>query len=79
LKGTTLQIMEHMNGTRQIAIQPKGDGSTIPESVFIDDYLIDIDEGLHLMYLPKTRPILLWAKKFERSHLVKPVLLLHVM
>ena len=24
LKGTASQILEHMNGTRQIAIQPKG-------------------------------------------------------
>jgi hypothetical protein len=47
LKGTALQILEHMNGTRQIAIQPKGDGSTIPEPVFIDDYLINVvDEGV---------------------------------
>jgi hypothetical protein len=41
LTGTASQILEHMNGTRQIAIQPKGDGRTIPETVFVDDYLVN--------------------------------------
>ena len=44
LTGTASQILEHMNGTRQIAIQPKGDGKTIPGAVFIDDYLINVTD-----------------------------------
>ena len=44
LTGTVLQILEHMNGTRQIAFQPKGDGKTIPGAMFIDDYLINVTD-----------------------------------
>ena len=41
LRGTATAILTPMTGMKQIAIQPKGNGDSIPESSFIDEYLIE--------------------------------------
>ena len=41
LKGTAVAVLEPMTGMKQIGIQPKGDGSAIPDSTFIDEYLVE--------------------------------------
>lgn len=47
LRGTACAILEPMTGMKQIGIQPKGDGSVIPESTFVDAYLVEVkEEGL---------------------------------
>ena len=41
LYGTACAILEPMTGMKQIGIQPKGDGNSIPDSTFIDEYLVE--------------------------------------
>ena len=44
LRGTAASFHEPMVGMKQIAIQPQGDGQTIPESTYIDEYLVEVVE-----------------------------------
>ncbi len=38
---------ELLSGTTQYAIQPKGDGKTIPERYYVDDFLLEfVDDGI---------------------------------
>ncbi|NTV70145.1 MAG: hypothetical protein HGA71_08375 [Azonexaceae bacterium] len=47
LIGTANQLRETLFGTRQIGIQPMGDGKTIPDPYFVDVQTIEvIDAGL---------------------------------
>lgn len=47
IKGTAYQYYYRSNGNRLIGVQPRGDGNTMPEAVFIDDFsLIVIEDGL---------------------------------
>lgn len=41
ITGTATQMIYKTNGCRQICIQPKGDGNTVPEAYCIDDFTIE--------------------------------------
>ena len=46
LTGVVTNICERITGNIQAAIQPQGDGTSIPESYYIDDHVLEmIDEG----------------------------------
>lgn len=45
--GTATAILEPATGMNQICIQPRGEGTVIPEAMFIDEYSVKfVDEGL---------------------------------
>jgi hypothetical protein len=47
LTGIATFRSEQMSGTVQIAIVPQGDGSTIPEGHFVDDFMLEfVDDGV---------------------------------
>lgn len=47
LIGIVVHIAEPMTGMRQFAIQPEGDGSTIPDAYGVDENMLDfVDDGV---------------------------------
>lgn len=53
LQGTANQLRETLFGTRQIGIQPMGDGKVIPDPFFVDVQTIEVvDAGLSELACP---------------------------
>jgi hypothetical protein len=47
LRGTITQILTPAVGAKQLAIQARGNGETVPEALYVDEYLIKfIDNGV---------------------------------
>jgi hypothetical protein len=47
ITGTVTQIHEMLTGMNQVAIQPKGDGKTVPDALCIDEFIVKVlEEGI---------------------------------
>ena len=65
-RGTVTAILEPATGMKQIGIQPRGDGNTIPEMMFIDAFTVKFVEDGIVARLPKPS-----EPKFEFGQEVK--------
>ena len=57
LKGIVIQHLVPASGMHQLAIQPRGDGNTVPDAQFVDLAMLDyVDEGVAARATPCGTP-----------------------